>query len=149
MVLYFGCPCGVAGHRDAGHFYYDDRYRSLGLGNRPDRQTGPWSPIDGALAPREWDSRRAPEKPQGVAALHHKDGWTALSFWDRSGDSRPASNSTFLFDGTLTFNEALAAARDHFPALFERFPFEIVDNAGTNQAVRPAGDGDEHGEQGP
>jgi hypothetical protein len=124
IALYFGCPCGVAGHRDAGHFYYDTKMRSRGLGR--DATTGPWGGgIDSKLAPREWDSHRAPEMPQGVAALHHKDGWTALAFWDRSGDSRPNSNSAFLFDETLDFDAALAAAREHFPALFERFPFEV------------------------
>lgn len=75
------------------------------------------------------DQTLCPEKragqPQGVARLHHAlapDGtpWTAIAFWDRTGDSRPGSNSAFLFEGTLTFEAACAAAFEHFPAVWRR-----------------------------
>lgn len=120
---YFGCPRGVWGHREAGHRFCwpggSDVLAREGVRN-------PWGmKVDGGLAPRKWDSRRAPECPQGVAALHHKDGWTALSFWDRTGDSRSNSSSTFLFDAVLDFDAARVAAREQFPALFERFDFAV------------------------
>ncbi len=121
-AFYFGCARGVWGHREAGHYFYAPGGRSA----REAEAVNPWGHVDGKLAPREYEGRSAPECPQGVAALHHKDGWTALAFWDRTGDSRGNSNSTFLFDATLTFEEALAAARENFPALFERFTFDIV-----------------------
>jgi hypothetical protein len=124
-ALYFGCPRGVWHYREAGHRFVAPSGNPLKTWVSQAQQ--PWGlKVDGGLAPREWDSRRAPEMPQGVAALHHKDGWTALSFWDRSGDSRPASNSTFIFDAALDFDQAVAAARAHFAGLFERFPFEVV-----------------------
>jgi hypothetical protein len=63
--------------------------------------------------------------PQGVAALHHRDGWTALAVVDRTGDSRDGSHATFCFPATLTLDEAVAQARHWFPSLFERFDFEI------------------------
>lgn len=63
---------------------------------------------------------------QGQAVTERRDGWTALSFWDYSVDSRPGSSSTFVFDALLGSEEALAAARENFPAVFERFEFEVV-----------------------
>lgn len=127
-ALYFGCPRGVYGYREAGHRFVEPGGRAART--RDAEVAQPWGlTVDGQLAPREYDSRRAPEMPQGVAALHHKDGWTALSFWDRSGDSRGASSSTFLFEATLDFDQALSAARERFPALFERFSFEVVADA--------------------
>lgn len=126
-ALYFGCPRGVYGYREAGHRFVAPG--GAAVRSVDGERAQPWGMLDGKLAPREWDSHRAPEMPQGVAALHHKDGWTALSFWDRTGDSRPASNSTFLIEGTLDFDEALAEARERFSLLFERFDFEIRPSA--------------------
>jgi hypothetical protein len=121
QAVYFGCARGVWGHREAGHYAYSPSGRSGGRYGDP---IGPWKHVDGTLAPMDGYRREA---PQGHAVLHHKDGWTALSFWDRSGDSRGNSNSNFFFDATLTFEEALAAARERFPDLFARFPFEVVE----------------------
>lgn len=138
-AFYFGCARGVGGHRDAGHHLYGPNYHSV---SRPERLGQPWAHghhdgLDGTLAPVDYygelvfgidDRKRADrgtEFPQGVAALHHRDGWTALAFWDRSGDSRGNSNSVFLFDTELTFEGALVAARKNYPDLFERFPFEV------------------------
>lgn len=115
IVLYFGCRQGVNGDREAGHYFYDDRLRSV----RYDRALAviPWDRVDGALAPRVGRA----EKPQGVAALHHKDGWTALAFWDRTGDTRGNSSSTFFIEGEAPFDVALGIARETFPSLFARF----------------------------
>jgi hypothetical protein len=114
-AFYFGC------YGQAGHYFHDERMRHRWEAE----QIVPWGfKVDGGLAPTIGYRQEA---PQGHAALHHKAGWTALSFWDRSGDSRGNSSSTFLFEDTLTFDEALAEARERFPALFKRFPFEIVE----------------------
>jgi hypothetical protein len=78
----------------------------------------PWKHIDGGLCPR------GPQR-QGEALLHHKDGWTALAFWNRTDDTRAGSNSAFFFEGTLTFEEALAAARERFPRVMRHLPFEV------------------------
>ena len=121
-AYYFGCLRGVNGQTEAGHYLYDERLRSVPWRQR--KAATPWEHIDAKLAPM---LRYREEAPQGHAALHHKDGWTALAFWDRSGDSRGNSNSTFLLEGTLTFDQARVVARDVFPALFERFPFDVVE----------------------
>lgn len=56
-----------------------------------------------------------PDVP-GHAVLFHGRGWTLLSFWDRSGDARPNSTSTFVLRGDFTFAQALAQAQQAFPA---------------------------------
>lgn len=128
-ALYFGCARGVW-HQDVGHGFHEPGGRSLGLGRRG-QDIGPWGlKVDSRLQPLAAGGTKeqrpyGEEAPQGRALLHHKDGWTALAFWDRTGDSRSNSNSTFLFDTTLSFDEALVAAKENFPELFERFDFEV------------------------
>lgn len=128
-AYYFGCYSSVHGghgfHRPGGKSIRatdDGPVRSWACG------IGPWDQVDGTLAPVVGERRgyRKIECPQGVAALHHKDGWTALAFWDRTGDHRGNSHSNFFFDEILDFDAAVAAARVAFPELFERFDFEIV-----------------------
>lgn len=123
--LYFGCweP------RHLGHGFYTPGGRSA----RQDGRATPWGmAVDGGLAPRaprpnRKPSPRDPECPQGAAALHHRDGWTALSFWDRTGDSRGNSSSTFLLERPdATFEEMVAMARENFPEIVGRLPFEIA-----------------------
>jgi hypothetical protein len=91
-------------------------------------ERNPWGyAIDGGLCPK------GPEI-EGRALIHHKDGWTAMSFWDRSVDHRGKCNSSFLAEGTFTFEEMLAIAREKFPRVVGRFKFEIVpaeDRAGS------------------
>lgn len=43
-----------------------------------------------------------------------------VTFWDRTGDGRPGSNSAFVMRGTHTADEVLAAAREAFPSLWRR-----------------------------
>lgn len=136
IALYFGCDRGVWGNTQAGHGFSGPH--GSYVNGRDAQAVNPWGMLDGKLAPKDHhgevvfgvDDRRRAERaveyPQGVAALHHKDGWTALSFWDRTGDSRGNSNSTFLFDSVMSFEEAIDAAREHFSALFERFEFEVT-----------------------
>lgn len=139
-AFYFGCARGVWGRRDVGHFMYEPGGRQSDHWN----SVGPFDGIDSQLAPvsrygrlgfrGDGQNGHGDEYPNGVAALHHKDGWTALAFWDNTGDSRGNSNSNFFFDETLDFEAAVAAAREHFPELFERFNFEIVPVAGRRAA---------------
>lgn len=99
-----------------GHYLYDTNMDSV----LHWRKATPWEQIDAQLAPTT-----KPYQVEGATALHHKDGWTAIQFWDRSGDSRGNSNSAFLMEGTWAFEEALAKAREAFPNIFKRFKFEI------------------------
>lgn len=72
------------------------------------------------------EARKEAKQPQGKALVHHRDGWTALAFWDRTGDSRGNSCSVFVLEGDLDFDQALAAAGKLFPEVFERIDFEVV-----------------------
>ncbi len=108
-VYHFGC-LGVVGH-----------YMTAPGGRSEDSLTrsNPWGlQIDGYLCPQD-------SQVEGRACLHHKDGWTAIAFWDRSVDSRPMSNSAFLAPGTFTFDEMLALAREQRPEIVNRFRFAI------------------------
>lgn len=69
--------------------------------------------IDGGLC-------REGRKIEGVAMIRFVEGWTVLSFWDQSGDSRPGSNSNFIAEGRRPFAEMCALAKEWFPAFWER-----------------------------
>jgi hypothetical protein len=56
----------------------------------------------------------------------HKDGWTAIAFWDRSLDKRPGSSSAFILEGTHSFEDMLETAREKFADIFARLTFEIT-----------------------
>lgn len=87
-----------------------------------------WETLDGKFAPKTKPKTYyevAQEFPQGQARLTYIKGWTIISFWDRTGDSRGASNTAFVFDEKLSGDEALRIAREKFPKLFERFTFEV------------------------
>lgn len=118
---------GHAGEHDhSGHQIYWRPFHSL---SRSDMQVNgvPWSlgELDGQLAPvlNPWckDHYRRQECPQGVTSVTYKKGWTALSFWDRTGDSRGASNSTFLINRPVDFKEGIELAQASWPQLFKRF----------------------------
>jgi hypothetical protein len=83
----------------------------------------PWDAdlLDNKLCPSHSAS------PEGVAQLHHKDGWTALAFWDRSVDSRPGSHSTFFTEGTHDFTAMVEICKRDFPEVWARYPFEITE----------------------
>lgn len=66
------------------------------------------------------------ESPQGHAAVHFKDGWTALAFWDRSVDNRGNCMSCFLVKGDHSFDDMVKITREHFPSVWERFPFDVT-----------------------
>ena len=108
-MYYFGCPV-VPGH-----------YLYATTGAKIYKHKLPWKycSLDSTLCPTD------PKQPEGLAWLHHKDGWTAISFWDRSGDSRRNSNSAFLTEGTYTFTEMLDISKIQFPDIWARFTFEV------------------------
>lgn len=55
--------------------------------------------------------------------------WTIIAFNDRSGDSRPGSNSAFIARGEHSFNDMKNIARIQFPTVWKRMAesFDIVD----------------------
>lgn len=123
-AYYFGC------WRDLGHYLWlpgpikvdiDTQRQILGKPRVDKRGEAPWGwSIDGGLLMSLRNMR------EGVAVHALRDGWTALSFYDCSVDSRPGSTSSFMFDVQLSYDEALAAARASFPEVFDRLTFEVV-----------------------
>ena len=101
-VFYFGCL-------DSGHHMWEPG-NNLYLR----KQETPWGAYpDGTLCPEK-------TYENGLALLHHKDGWTALAFWDQSGDKRLGSHSTFLVRGDYTFDQMLALCKEQWAGVFAR-----------------------------
>lgn len=108
-AFYFGC------NGQPGHYLHDENMRSCRMTDTP------WgNQIDTGLL----DKKSAQVQGHGVVAK--KDGWTALSFWDRSGDGRSGSNSAFIVDSDKTFDEIIAIAAEKFPRVLARHTFTIV-----------------------
>ena len=118
-VFYFGC------YGNAGHYMRAPGGSAL-RSTRAEHDftiSNPWGyNIDGELCV-------SPERRQvqGVTKVHHKDGWTAISFWDRSVDSRPGSNSALLAEGEHTFEGMMALFNHYFPEVLKRYKFPIVE----------------------
>lgn len=112
-VFYFGCWDAI------GHCLWTPKGTSVSTSETP------WgNAVDGGLCPGKRDRRGevAPaDQREGHAALHHRDGWTALAFWDRSVDKRPNSNSAFLAEGTLMLPEMMTLAWASFPRIMDQF----------------------------
>lgn len=115
-IFYFGCL------DDIGH-----DLKAYPLGTRPDqtpwRNVTPWgAEMDGTFAPPGEHKDK-----QGAAALIHKDGWSMLSWWDRTVDSRRASNSAIIAKGAHTFEEMLELLRRSFPSVSHRQTIAIYE----------------------
>jgi len=109
-MYYFGCI------RESGHYLWDEHCHSAG---RAERSAIPWGDErDAGLCPKG-------HQHEGHAALHYKDGWTALAFWDRSVDHRTGSNSNFFAVGTYDAHTMLALVRERFPTIWKRFGFDV------------------------
>ena len=81
--------------------------------------------IEGGLDTGLLKKAGVPDVP-GKGAYVQASGYSIVTFWDRSGDRRGNSNSAFFALGDHTADELLAAARERYPRLFERFNFEIT-----------------------
>ncbi len=123
-MLYFG-PLVTS-----GHFLFHDN----GMGaDYDEREKAPWKghEIDGKLQPGcfidrwgHWDT--SGPQIEGEALIHHKNGWTALSFWDRTIDQRYGCNSTFMAEGTFTFEEMVELAKTRFAERWSKMKFQVV-----------------------
>jgi hypothetical protein len=103
-VFYFGCL------NSKGHHYYRPGSDST-MADLP----GPWEyEVDGGLQPHTGFTN------QGDAALHHRDGWTCLAWWDMTMDTRPASCSAVIVDRVADAVEMLRLLGEHFPAVAKR-----------------------------
>lgn len=106
-IYYFGC------WKELGHYLWNKH------GYTVKNQT-PWQDIDAFLCPNG-------PQIQGVVKIHHKDGWTAMAFWDRSVDKRPGSNSVFIAEGIYTFEEMKNIAEKNFLSIWKRLNFKITE----------------------
>jgi hypothetical protein len=115
-VLFFGCYSNVRpGYYAAGHYLYSKHRRADA------RTDTPWGyKLDGGLL--EGHGNKFQDDKYVVAKL---DGWTAVSFWDNSGDSRGASNSAFVVHADITGEELLKLAREQWPEVFNRPSFPL------------------------
>ncbi len=120
-VLCFGC-IGVAGH-----------YLHSKTGVNWRNEQTPWGDrLDAFLLTSDYYNHNT--AVTGLCSEHHLNGWTAISFWDRSGDSRPGSNTSFLCHAEITAAELLALAREQWPHVFSRpgFPeLKLSQNSAT------------------
>lgn len=114
-IYFFGC------WRDVGH------YMHVPDGRRCWDVATPWGhDIDSRLCPNGKNrDRRIADEVEGHAAIHHKNGWTGLAWWDRSVDKRGACNAGLYARATLNAQQILAIGRAQFPSVFGRFAYEI------------------------
>ena len=107
-VLYFGC-LGAPGHhvhsKAARVSYYEQ----------------PWRELDGGLLKKARPF--VEDQPEGVIVYALAPGWSVISFWDRSVDARPSSNSAFLIRAEMPAEEILKLAREQWPEVFSRPKF--------------------------
>jgi hypothetical protein len=116
-VYYFGCLY------EPGHYLWENMH----MRNSELFRQQPWGPrLDGYIHGSTVRDMTL-YIPEGRAWLHHLNGWTLLSFWDHSVDTRPGSNSAFIAEGTFTFDEMVMAAKAHWPEVWKRFTFEVVE----------------------
>lgn len=114
-----------------GHYLYREDGWTVSMFEDQDAVC-PWKhfEIDGKLqpgCPDPADRLRNRTRPmcEGEALLHHKDGWTALAFWDFTVDTRPGSSSTYIAEGILTFEEMVELAKTRFAERWKKMAFEV------------------------
>lgn len=121
-MVYFG-PWDHSGHQ----FFYETGAKVYS----EERKQLPWQAheIDGVLqpgCPRPDDRlQRYGPRIEGEALLHHKDGWTALAFWDSSVDTRPGCTSTYIANGIFTFDEMVKLSSTRFADRWNKMKFQV------------------------
>ncbi len=108
---YFGC------HEKPGHYFW-----APGMIHWMDAaEVVPWGwKVDGTLCPGYVGPFQRTHGREDVAAVHYRDGWTALAMWDTSVDPRPGSCSVFVAKGGFTQEEMMWLAEEHFPEVTNR-----------------------------
>lgn len=108
--------------RESGHHFHGPGGSAV---DRAIEKSLPWGPLHGWTI----DCGLIPNKnyrAQGEAWITHDHGWTALSFWDMSVDTRPASHSTYIAEGTFTFDEMVRSASRLFADRWNRMRFSVT-----------------------
>lgn len=105
-MIYFGCVS------DVGHGLHNSDGSRL---DRHERNLLPFgeSLLDTGLL------KNVPQE-QGLGTISVIRGWTIFSFWDRSVDDRPNSNSAIICHAVLDYCEIMRRYREQLPWLYER-----------------------------
>lgn len=115
----------------AGHYLFNEHGHSEW---RKEKEV-PWGVeiMDGGLQPHTCGSLergqpcyRGTCAPQGIANVHHKDGWTALAFWDSSVDRRGGCVSVYLAKGDFDFTQMVEMAKTRFAKRWEKMTFDVI-----------------------
>ena len=111
-VMYFGCL------RQSGHYLW---HPTKGCVTRLDKAQ-PWGHrIDGGITK---DSKE--RENLGVVQSAKLNGWTLVTWADRSVDSRHGSHSTFIVEADVTPDRLIEMAREQWPQVFSRPGFPLV-----------------------
>lgn len=105
---YFGCGLFTVGHYLFGPAMSSLRYH-------PEHRSDPFGLLDGS-----YTKKTVPMEDEKKSFLTHKDGWTLLAMWDRSMDTRYASNCCFFCQGLHDEDEMWKIAYTWFPQIVER-----------------------------
>jgi len=107
MIYFFGCLDPVS----RGHFLFNKEGRRVydyDVKHIPFKYTI----LDGGLL----------SLPEEQGRLHYSiiNGWTVIGMWDRTGDHRGASCSSFFCEGVFTLNSMCELVAKEYPKLWER-----------------------------
>lgn len=120
-MYYFGCI------RQPGHYLWTNNGEKF-YGTLPDGFPESWAFTrygdtryvrEAAIAPNAYGE-------QGLAEIAHEEGWTRISFPDRSIDERPNCVSVFMEKGKKTFEEMMEIAHREFPQVTDRYNFLVI-----------------------
>lgn len=122
LAFYFGCK------NDAGHFLWSPE---TGLYITQPMRDVPGFPWDwGMLDAKLLMNRRVPDQPDGHVywTAGGSPTWLAFFWWDRSFDTRGASNSGFYVRGFSFLDRQLALdyACQQWPSIVARQQFPLV-----------------------
>jgi hypothetical protein len=115
----------------AGHYLH----REDGCTDYEAEKTIPWTlgQLDGGIQPHLCGKEESGKRcyggtcaPQGIASVHHKDGWTALAFWDSSVDHRSGCVSVYLAKGDFDFTQIVDMAKMRFAKRWNKMPFDVL-----------------------
>ena len=107
-IYYFGCI------DRPGHYLWEPGPRRPKDPTPFDTPGFPGAKLDMNYAPKDGN------QPPALIGRHCVDGWTVISFWDRSVDERRNSNSSFIAPGEHSTEEMIALAKQHFPEVIGR-----------------------------
>jgi hypothetical protein len=115
-LFFFGC-----GNLQKGHYLFNEDDRHIRNEERMCKELG----INVALLTRSIDSQFCPvlaNQNQGIYKVSIVPPMMIMSWWDRTGDPRPGSNSNLIGVGYTNPIEIIEDARKQFPKTMGRQP---------------------------